>query len=159
MKNPALLLFGLFLLAGCFKEKYENPYDLIEDPGGDTLSTATLDPKSLPGLHANIFRPTCANSGCHDGTFEPDFRTVQSTFHTLVNHPIVKNDPQGTFSVRVKPGDVGASLLIARLTYDIDGNSGTMPLIVEPDSDWLEKKEQYIQDIKDWIAAGAEEGL
>ncbi|MCB0617591.1 MAG: hypothetical protein KDC43_21545, partial [Saprospiraceae bacterium] len=105
------------------------------------------------------FRPTCANSGCHDGTFEPDFRTVQSTFHTLVNHPIVKNDPQGTFSVRVKPGDVGASLLIARLTYDIDGNSGTMPLIVEPDSDWLEKKEQYIQDIKDWIAAGAEEGL
>jgi hypothetical protein len=27
---------------------------------------------------------TCANSGCHDGTFEPDFRTLEGSYNTLL---------------------------------------------------------------------------
>jgi hypothetical protein len=136
-------------------EEYVNPYDLIENPDPVNIDTTALDPKSLPGLHSDIFAKTCANSGCHDGTFEPDFRTIESTYNTLVNHPIIKNDPQGSFSFRVVPGNTDQSQLIARLTYDIDGNSGVMPLVIEPDSDWEERKDEYIQNIKDWIAAGA----
>jgi len=41
------------------------------------------------------------------------------------------------------------------LTFDIDGNSGIMPLAVDPDSDWESQKETYIQNIRDWIQAGA----
>jgi hypothetical protein len=148
-----LFLAGI-LLFSCAKEPV-NPYDQIEDPNQETEEETELDPTSIMGLHANVFRPTCANSGCHDGTFEPDFRTVQSTYNTLVNQPIIKNDPQGTFSYRVVPGNVAASQLVARLEYDIDGTSGVMPLAVEPDSDWPVKRQEYIQHLKDWIAAGA----
>ena len=145
---------------GCSEdETFVNPYDLIEEETPQDSTQTELDPSSLAGLHANIFIKTCANSGCHDGTFEPDFRTVESSYNTLVNHPIIKNDPQNTFEVRVLPGDVAASQLVTRLEKDIDDNSGIMPLIVEPDSDWPERREEYIQNIKDWIAAGAKDAL
>jgi hypothetical protein len=147
-------LAGILLLVSCQKDSIDNPYDQIQQQEEEE-ETASLDPTSIAGLHANIFKKTCSNSGCHDGTFEPDFRTIESTYNTLVNHPIIKNDPQASFSYRVVPGDVSASQLIARLEYDIDGNSGTMPLAIEPDSDWPEKKAEYIQNIKDWIAKGA----
>lgn len=155
----SIVLLGGLLIACSEEDSFVNPYDLIEEENPQDTTQIDLDPTSLAGLHANIFGKTCANSGCHDGTFEPDFRTIQSTYGTLVNHPIIKNDPQGSFSMRVVPGDVAASVLIARLEYDIDGNSGVMPLVIDPGSDWLEKKEEYIQNIKDWIAAGAKDAL
>ena len=150
------ILVLLFLAQACKKEAI-NPYDQkpIEEEPDDP--NPALDSTSLTGLHALIFRPTCANSGCHDGTFEPDFRSVSSTYNTLVNHPIIKNDLEGTYTHRVVPSNVEASLLIARLTYDIDDNSGVMPLVVEPDSDWPENKEAYIRHIKSWIEKGAPE--
>ncbi len=150
---PAFLL--LFLLS-CDKSDGNNPFTEIPDPNGETEPEMPLDPTSIAGLHQNIFLPTCANSGCHDGTFEPDFRTVQSSYNTLVNHPVIKNDAANSFALRVVPGDPEASQLVARVTYDIDGNSGIMPLAVEPDSDYPAMREEYIQNIKDWIAAGAE---
>lgn len=153
-----ILVIGLVVLAlvfGCKKEEFVNPYDQIDNSGSDSTEVVLLDLNTLPGLHQQVFRPTCANSGCHDGTFEPDFRTIESTYNTLVNHPIIKNDPQGTYSYRVVPGDVANSVLVARLTYDIDGNSGVMPLATEPDSDWLTKKADYIEHVKSWIMAGA----
>lgn len=146
----------LLTLTGCFEEPV-NPYDDVDNTPEGNKEQEELDPTSIAGLHANIFHPTCANSGCHDGTFEPDFRTVESTYNTLVNHPVIKNDPQNSFSFRVVPGNVAASQLVARLTYDIDGNSGVMPLVIEPDSDWESKKEAYIQQVKDWIANGAKD--
>ena len=154
------LLIAIVGAIGCSEEEsFVNPYDLIEEETPQDSTQIELDPTSLAGLHANIFIKTCANSGCHDGTFEPDFRTVESSYNTLVNHPIIKNDPQNSFEVRVLPGDVAASQLITRLEKDIDDNSGIMPLIIEPDSDWPEKREEYIQNIKDWIAAGAKDAL
>ena len=153
------LLVAVFTISCSEEDTFVNPYDQIEEETNQDTTQIELDPTSLAGLHANIFIKTCANSGCHDGTFEPDFRTIQSTYATLVDHPIIKNDPQNSFSLRVVPGDVAASQLIARLEYDIDGNSGIMPLVTEPDSDWNEKKEEYIQNIKDWINAGAKDAL
>lgn len=106
-------------------------------------------------LYQNVFKRTCANSGCHDGSFEPDFRTVESSYNTLVYHPIIKNDPQGNFTHRVVPGNVEQSVLYIRLTEDIDGNSGTMPL--EETEDWIANEDQHIQNIKTWIEEGAKD--
>lgn len=154
MKKLTFLL-PIILLFACNKNASTNPFTEVPDPNGETENPIELEPTSLAGLHQNIFKPTCANSGCHDGTFEPDFRTIEGTYNTLVNHPIIKNDPGNTFTFRVVPGNVEASQLVARVTYDIDGNSGIMPLAIDPDSDYAAKKEEYIQNIKDWISAGA----
>lgn len=157
MKFFITISFALLIIfSACKKEEYKNPFDDINnETPQDSTAMIELDPISIEGLHANIFRPTCANSGCHDGNFEPDFRTIQSSYNTLVNHPIIKNDPQESYSFRVVPNDVDASQLIARLTFDIDGESGIMPLVVDPNSDWESERDELIQNIKDWIAAGA----
>ncbi|MEM6807234.1 MAG: hypothetical protein AAF696_37880, partial [Bacteroidota bacterium] len=44
-----------------------------------------------------------------------------------------------------------------RLNRDIDGQSGIMPLLTDPDSDWPEKKESYIAEVKAWIEGGAKD--
>lgn len=157
MKKLSFLFIAFpFLFFACKKDAPTNPFEEVLNPNGENEMPVELEAASLPGLHQNIFKPTCANSGCHDGTFEPDFRTLESTYNTLVNHPIIKNDPANSFEFRVVPGNVNASQLIARVTYDIDDNSGIMPLALEPDSDYNAKREEYIQNIKDWIAAGAQ---
>ncbi len=158
MKMSKYCLFFLFcgiVFLSCQKD-HTNPYDEQDLPnnGSDTV-LVDLPATSFAGIHANILSPTCARSGCHDGNFEPDFRTIEGSYNTLVDHPIIKNDPQNTYQVRVKPGNPDQSLLFARLTFDIDGNSGLMPLSVDSGSDWEEKKEDYIQNIKDWIQQGA----
>ncbi|MEO0777986.1 MAG: hypothetical protein AAF146_15575 [Bacteroidota bacterium] len=153
---PFLLL--LLALAACKEDDPPNPFDeRVEVPGGPDTLNLELEPTSIEGLHARIFRPTCANSGCHDGTFEPNFRTIESTYNTLLFQPIIKNDLQGSYEYRVLPGQVDASQLVARLTFDIDGNSGVMPLVVEPDSDWEQTKAQHIEHIKTWIREGAKD--
>lgn len=154
------LFLVLFLaLVGCKKDDtIENPYDLPQNKAPENeVETYTPDPNSIAGLHKNIFQPTCANSGCHDGTFEPDFRTIQSTYNTLVLQPVIKNNPQGTFDYRVVPGDPDAGVLITRLMTDIDGQSGIMPLALEPSSDWEAKRNEYIQNIRNWIQNGAKD--
>jgi len=151
------LFFIVFLQAASCTKEPVNPYDQNNNPEEVDPEIEVLDPTSIAGLHTNIFGKTCANSGCHDGTFEPDFRTIESTYNTLVYHPIIKNDLQGTYQYRVLPNQDNQSQLIARLTFDIDGNSGVMPLALEPDSDWTEKKDEYIQNVKDWIKNGAKD--
>ena len=78
--------------------------------------------------------PHCANSGCHDGSFEPDFRTIESSYNTLVYQPVIKNNPDGNYQFRVKAGNIDESVLYARLLSNSDGsatfdpNSQVMPL-------------------------------
>ncbi len=154
-----LIALASLLLAvwACEKAGTDNPFDdQIGPPPVDT-TTVPPDMTSITGLHARIFAPTCANSGCHDGTFEPDFRTIESTYNTLVYHPIIKNNPQGDYTYRVVPGDPNASQLMARLTYDIDGQSGIMPLIVDQGAEWNTHSAEFIQYIRDWIQAGAKD--
>ena len=105
-----------------------------------------IDPNSITGIYQNIFGPTCANSGCHDGTFEPDFRTIESSYHSLVYRVPIKND--GNLTYRVDPGNPNQSALMRRLDGTI---LPKMPIEIEPDSDWWEKSDDYIQNVRNWI--------
>jgi hypothetical protein len=103
-----------------------NPFDGTDTPitPGDTVN---LDPNSIAGLHKNIFSVTCANPGCHDGHFEPDFRTIQSTYSTLVYQPVIKNDTLGTYTYRAIPFNADSSWIRERLVSN-DPILGRMPL-------------------------------
>ncbi|MEX0810767.1 MAG: hypothetical protein WD048_01035 [Chitinophagales bacterium] len=145
----------LCVLTQCGKEEVEriepdvevnNPYDAV-DPNSDLPEELDLDSASILGLHTYIFSLKCAIPACHDGSFEPDFRTVSSSYNSLVLHPVLKNDAQQSFSVRVNPGDSTSSWLYERITTD-DPVLGRMPLY-----DVLGQKE--IKTIAKWIQQGA----
>ena len=160
-----ILSFGIF---SCKKE-VENPYDSLIYPDSSDTSSYTIEDHSIISLHEKIFSPFCADAGCHDGAFEPDFRTIESTYNTLVYHPIIKNDINNTYEYRVVPNFPSKSVLYARLLADdyggslFDPNSQVMPLTADTASGydpeqvhvWHNDKETYIQNIKDWIDAGA----
>ena len=158
------LLAAAFLMvlafAACKKDEFTNPYDNpdLQEPE-DTTANDSLDPTSFAGLHQNIFKPTCANSGCHDGTFEPNFLTIESSYNTLVYHPVTKNDSLNTYDYRVLPGNPDLSIIMLRLTEDIDGISGIMPLdaYYDPESVWNQEKEEHIGNIRTWIENGAKD--
>jgi hypothetical protein len=129
----------------------ENPFDkdiVNQDTVGFVFED--IDPNSIAGLYQNIFNPTCANVGCHDGTFEPDFRTIESSYHSLVYQIPVKND--GSLTYRVDPGNPGQSAIIKRMLGTIEP---IMPIEVEPDSDWDIKGDEYIENVRTWIQNGA----
>ena len=156
--NPmgAVLALLVAVLSACQPDPPPNPYDdlppVIPTEG---LAVPPLPEGNFAWLHQQVFAPTCANSGCHDGTFEPDFRTVGSAWNTLVNHPVIANDAAMSFNRRVVPGNVGASFLHERLTVEIPNTSGMMPLEVDEDSDYDERRDEYIAAITAWIEAGA----
>ena len=133
----------LLALISCGTEQPPNPFDIGT---GEPIDTANLT--GFAALHEKFLEPRCANPACHDGTFEPDFRTVEGSYNTLVYHPVVKNDANGTFEYRVVPGDVNQSWLINRLMTAND-TFGRMPLYAEPLT-WDEVKE-----FSDRIMAGA----
>jgi hypothetical protein len=146
-----------FLLAACtigcekvivdnYPELGENPFAGIDYEDG-VLDDMPLDSSSFLGIHSYILAPSCAVPGCHDGHFEPDFRTIQSTYETLVFHPVVKNNAESSFDYRVEPGSKERSWLYERITTD-DPVLGRMPLY-----DTLSTAE--IRAIGDWIDQGA----
>lgn len=125
----------------------ENLYDGI-NKDKDADSVVMLNPQTIEGLHQQIFSVKCATSGCHDGSFEPDFRTIQSSYTTLVRANVVKQvDP---FSYRVEPGNKEKSWLWERITTD-DAVLGKMPLY----SDALSQEE--LDNIAAWIDNGAKD--
>lgn len=155
-----ILIFSVFLIVisislnSCKKEEPLNPFD-VNNLDNDT-NQDTLNPKSIEGLYQNVFKPNCTTSGCHDGTFNPDFRSLESTYNTLVWADIVSNTtPAKDFLVT--PGQSNNSVLIDRLTTFVPNTSGQMPLEILPESDYIDKKDQYIQDLKDWINNGAKD--
>lgn len=118
------LIAGIFIVAAfavmltaCKKEEPvpENPYSKV-DYGDTNPVNDTLQLNSITAIHRDILFPKCAVPGCHDGNFEPDFRTVQSSFSTLVYAPIIKNNAAGSFLYRVIPGDTAGSVLHERIT-------------------------------------------
>ncbi len=130
-----------------------NPFDTIDY----TLEVTNPDPvdsASFLGIHQYILAQTCNQPGCHDGSFEPDFRTVQSSYNTLVYHPVFKNydpqvDGQPRLPARVVPGDPDRSMLYHRVAYDNPPGFEQMPAtgIAIPDS--------QIGLIRQWIEGGA----
>lgn len=158
------------ILCSCEKDRI-NPYD---DPNLDAPNNIDTNyfnnPTSFAALQNNIFRPYCANSGCHDGgMFPPDFRTIESSYSTLVYRPIIKDNGDPSYEFRVKPGESDKSVLYARLLEDanrvsiFDPGSRVMPGNTGPADDpdqnheWHGVKNQYIPNIKDWIDAGAKD--
>lgn len=152
MRGPILLLASVLVLVACKKE--ENPFDAIERPAEEPVAQL-LPLDNFAGLHQRIFRPTCAVSGCHDGTFEPEFRSIAGAYNSLVLHPVTANDPQESFTYRVVPGDAQASFLHERLTAFVPNTSGIMPLDLLQDSDWPANEQAYIGAIAAWIESGA----
>ena len=70
---------------------------------------------------------------------------------------MISNDAGLTYTYRVLPGNVSLSLLHARLTTFIPNTSGQMPLEYDPMGDWAANSTYYIQQIDDWINAGAKD--
>jgi hypothetical protein len=149
------IVLSIVAITSCKKDKFINPYD---DPALKAPATnpdaANLSPSNFAYLHAKLFKPTCANSGCHDGTFPPEFRTINSAYNTLVYQKPINTD-NGIFRYRVYPYKADSSILFHRLNVPL--GSGLMPLVIDPQSDWTTKKDEYILDIKNWINAGAKD--
>lgn len=152
LHHLSLLALGLVLLfAGCKKDDPlpKNPYDDVDytDPGDGPYIP---DPNGIVGIYENILRVKCANPGCHDGHFEPDFRSVQSSWSTLAYHRIVKNTADSAFSYRVIPGDTAHSMFWYRITRG-DAQLQQMPAT----GNYVTATER--QQIKNWIMGGAKD--
>lgn len=148
-----ILFTGVVLACSDSSDDVVNPFDGIDY--GDTLSTvSSIDTLSIVGLHQNIFKARCSIPGCHDGAFEPDFRTVQSTYSTLVYHPVTKNNAENGFSFRVVPFESDKSVLIERLTNCCFVNENDrMP----QDNIGVPLEEHYVESIRQWIDKGAKD--
>ncbi len=157
MRNVLLTIAMIMaVMTACEKEQPENPYEqVVYEFPEVTADLSALQPGNFAYLHEKVFRPTCANSGCHDGTFEPAFTGISSSYNSLVNHPGISNDLENSYEHRVVPGDPDNSLLWARMTVDLPNSSGIMPLTVDAGSDWPDQQAYYRSLIYDWIAAGA----
>lgn len=139
------------LWSACKEDVPDNPFEgQIAHQDTVDINIVSPEPASIAGIYQNILRPTCANVGCHDGTFEPDYRTLGSAYNTLVYQTPIKND--GNYTYRVEPYQPSRSVLMARLRNQI---TPAMPIQVDPGSDWPQKMNEYIQHIETWISQGA----
>ncbi len=173
MKKNILLVFSAGLLlaivffTACKKDQYVNPYDdPALDPPAVNPDIDNISPSNFAYLHYKIFGPTCANSGCHDGTFPPDFRSINSAYNTLVyqvpKKPTLSTSQTKPYPYRVWPYRSDSSVIYKRLTFhDVDAEQ--MPLYGEhgttiyPYPYWTPNKNDYILAIKNWIDAGAKD--
>ena len=142
MRKLVILSAFLALVFSCSREVAPNPWDDLNNDEDSTALTGFAD------IHKNILEPKCANPACHDGTFEPDFRTIEGSYNTLVYHPVTKNDEDLTYEHRVVPGDIGASWMYNRITTTND-TLGQMPLYAPPLS------QAEIDKVVAWINGGA----
>ncbi len=148
------LIFAILLANSCKKEVTriepdvpKNPYSGVDY--GNNPDAIPIDTNSFLGLHKLIFTPKCGVPACHDGAFEPDFRTIEGAYNQLVYHPVVKNNTANSFTYRVVPNNTTDSWLYERITT---GNTvlGKMPLydVLAP---W------QINAVKNWINNGAKD--
>lgn len=125
-----------------------NPFDTI-DYDESMIPIMTVDSNSFLGLHTYVLNPSCNQPACHDGTFEPDYRTVQSSYSTLVFHPVKKNFPIDPVPYRVTPGDPAQSMIYRRITEHNPPNFERMP------SSGNELPADQIALVRNWIEDGA----
>ena len=150
----SIISLGIILANSCKKERVRvepdapsNPYDGVDY--GNNPDAIPVDTNSFLGLHKLIFTPKCAVPACHDGAFEPDFRTIEGAYNQLVYHNVIKNNATNDFTYRVIPNNTADSWLYERITT---GNAtlGKMPLydVLAP---W------QIKAVEDWINSGAKD--
>ena len=115
-------------------------------------SDQIADVSMLASLHKRVLHPSCAVSGCHDGHFEPDFRTLTSSYYTTVFHPVSKNNLHQSFKYRAIPGDTANSVLYERITNCCFVNQDDrMP----QDDIGTPMPDSSIALVSSWIMAGA----
>lgn len=146
---PCLLAAMVLVAAGCRDDEPlpYNPYDDV-DYGDGGSSGYTPDPDGIAGIYENILRQKCSLPGCHDGHFEPDFRSIQTAWSTLVYHDVTKNTNDSAYTYRVMPGDTGASILWYRVTRG-DAQLQQMPATGQ----YLTADE--LGHVRNWIMNGA----
>ncbi|MFN8321560.1 MAG: hypothetical protein U0T74_02770 [Chitinophagales bacterium] len=150
-----MVLLLLSSIQGCKKDQPlpPNPYDSI-DRGDTTADGIPIDSLTITYVHHKVLASKCALPGCHDGNFEPDFRTVQSSYSTLVYAPVLKNDTAGSFAFRVIPRDTSFSVLYERITNCCFVNANDrMP----QDNIGVALPDSSIRLIADWIMYGAKD--
>lgn len=164
MKNIVYGILGIlglmFLFNACSTTTIEgdpivpntpfNPFDTI-NYNTDGMIPMEVDSASFLGLHHFIFSQSCNQPACHDGTFEPDFRTVQSAYSSLVLHPVTKNTANNDYPYRVTPSDTSLSMMYRRITVHQPPNFEQMP------SSGVPLSQQKIKLIADWIMDGAKD--
>ena len=150
-----VVIITILLLYSSCKKTYQdgskptlaaNPYTSISYP--TNITSLAVDSNTFVGIHNYIFSTRCSRPGCHDGSFEPDFRTVASAYNSLVLQPVLKNNSAHSFVYRVKPFDAMMSWLHYRITTT-DNVLGRMPLY-----DSMLSARQILQ-ITNWINSGA----
>ena len=142
------------IIEGCKKDEFNNPYgEYTPSPLYQEPALASVPTSNFAYLQTKVFGPTCASSGCHDGNFEPDFRTISSSYNSTVYHPVLTNDQSNTFTYRVQPGNANLSLMHERLLIALPNTSG----IMAPDyvASWQVDKQSKINAIRTWINNGA----
>ncbi len=156
MIKYVLLLLGAFVaFQACEKAEPlpDNPFDKV-DYGDTTTTEFPIEVNSISYLQQRVFGASCALPGCHDGNFEPDFRTIQSSYSTLVYHPIVKNDADSSFEFRVVPFDTTNSVLYERITNCCFVNQNDrMP----QDNIGSKLPDEDIAAVAAWIMGGAKD--
>lgn len=160
MKKLLIIFVGLVVVVfSCTKDSVTetnldpptnpfNPFDTI-DYDETMVPKIPVDSNSFLGIHYYILANSCNQPGCHDGSFEPDYRTVQSSYSTLVFHDVIKNFPSNPVPYRVTPGDPSQSMLYRRITEHNPPNFERMP------SSGNQLPDNLIQLIKNWIDDGA----
>lgn len=158
--SRALMVFSavLILFAGFHSCKKDgplpkNPYDdIIRDD--TTYLEIPLDSLTITYVHKKVLATECALPGCHVGNFEPDFRTPQSSFATMVYAPISKNNAANSFRFRVIPFDTAGSVLHERITNCcFVNNNDRMP----QDDIGVPLPDSSISLITKWILHGAKD--
>ncbi|MBC7413105.1 MAG: hypothetical protein H7331_11715 [Bacteroidia bacterium] len=140
------------IIYSCKKKAEELPTNPFAESNTAT-STKTTEVALTPdfkSIYTKIFQPKCGNQSCHDGHFEPDFRTIESAYATMVYQPVIKHTLDGRYKMRVIPGNIDSSWLYNRVVT-ADAQLGRMPLY----------KNQLATDelnaIKTWISNGAKD--
>lgn len=148
---PALFLTAILVVAACKREDPlpDNPYDHV-DYGHGGPNNYVPDPDGITGIYENILRQKCSLPGCHDGHFEPDFRSIQSAWSTLVYHKIVKNTADTAYTYRVIPNDTAGSMLWHRI------NRGDAQLQQMPATGAYMSAAE-LGHVRNWILGGAKD--
>jgi hypothetical protein len=143
-------LFLILLINSC-TDKASKHKILNKDNTEEAIHIA-VDSASIVGLFKFVFSTHCNVGGCHDGTFEPNFTTIQSSYYTLVYHPIIKNNRKNSFKYRVVPYDTSKSVLYERITNCCFVNDDDrMPQF----SDIEKLSDAEIKCVGKWIMDGA----
>lgn len=150
-----LFIVSFSLLIQCKKKdnEVENPYDNV-DYGSTSNQSISSDKYSLTSIHDEILSLKCGTPGCHDGSFEPNFSSMMSSYSTLVYHSINKNNAEESFKYRVVPYKPSESVLYERITNCCFVNTNDrMP----QDNIGVGLPQEDIERIKKWIEDGAKD--